>query len=111
MATTREKVAALVDHLRTMPPSAMSPEGRQLAEGYQIVAGLGFDPLPLLLPDSDAEADVLVDNLIGLLLEIRGDDLPPFDVSRYGELEGELEGPASPLELEPGEPPAAPPAE
>lgn len=101
--TTREKVLAIVDELRTMPPGDMSSEGRQLAEGYQIMAGLGFDPLPFLLPDSDAEADVMIDSLIALLVNLRGDDLPPFDLSRYGEDVVELEASPAAGELEAGD--------
>jgi hypothetical protein len=45
--------------------------------------GLGFDPLTHLLPQSEAEADQQVDSLIALLYQVRGDDLPPFDLERH----------------------------
>ncbi len=83
--TTREKILALVEALRTTPAEEMSGEGRELVELAQIMAGLGFDPLQHLVPESDADADVLVDKVIALLLQVRGDDLPPFDPALYAE--------------------------
>ena len=90
---TREKIEAAAAALFEMPREAMAPEARSLVEHVQMLRGLadfvGMD-LPenlveLVVPADDAEADVLVDKLIGLLLELRGDDLPPFDLARYGE--------------------------
>jgi hypothetical protein len=85
VASTLEKITELVRELEATPPAELGAEGRDLAEALQILAGLGIDPLGMLLPKSEPEADVLVDNLIVLLLSIRGDDLPPFDPGRYGE--------------------------
>lgn len=85
MATTWEKLNAVVDELRKTPPGEMAPEGRDLAELVQIAEGLGVDVFSMLLPRSPAEADVMVDKLLSLLFAIRGDDLPPFDPERYGE--------------------------
>ncbi len=82
--TTREKIQALIAALRETPAED-AQEGRHLVELVQIMAGLGFDPLAYLLPDTDAEADMLVDKVIALLLQLRGDDLPPFDPDLYGE--------------------------
>jgi len=39
--------------------------------------------------ETDADADYLVDSLLTLLFEVRGDDLPPYDRER---LPGELSG-------------------
>lgn len=83
--TTREKIVALVDALRTTPPDAIDDDARNLVELLQIAQGMGVDLLALIVPATDAEADVLVDKLLCLLLEVRGDDLPPFDPERYGE--------------------------
>lgn len=83
--TTRDKVLALVDAVKQTTLEELAPETRQLAEVLQIASGFGIDPLSWMVPDTDAEADILVDKLIAILLEIRGDDLPPFDPDRYGE--------------------------
>jgi hypothetical protein len=80
---TLEKIAALVDEVRTMPPDEASESSRGLIEMAQILAAFGIDPLAYLLPSSPAEADQMVDNLIAILLQVRGDDLPPFDLNRH----------------------------
>jgi hypothetical protein len=56
-------------------------------EMSQLAEGMGVDVWGAIMPDTPAEADVMVDGLLCLLLQLRGDDLPPFDPSRYGELE------------------------
>lgn len=81
--TTREKITALVDEVRKMSLSDCDESTRGLVEFAQIAAGFGFDPLTLLLPQSDAEADQQVDALIALLFQVRGDDLPTFDLERH----------------------------
>jgi hypothetical protein len=81
--TTREKIAALVTETRKIPLAEADPSTRGLVEMFQILTGLGFDPLAHLLPASDADADQQVDALITLLLEVRGDDLPPYDFERH----------------------------
>lgn len=81
--TTREKIGALVAEVRTMPLAEMSGASRDIAELLLIVQGFGFDPLGMLLPASDAEADELVDQLITLALQVRGDDLAPYDFDRH----------------------------
>jgi len=80
--TTREKIAALVAEVRTMRPREADEKTRGLIEMVQIMAGLGFDPLTMLLPDTDADADYMVDALITMLFEVRGDDLPAYDYER-----------------------------
>jgi hypothetical protein len=81
--TTREKIQALIDEVRTMDPREADPSSRNLIEAAQILQGLGVDPLAMLLPTTDAEADQQVDSLIALLYQVRGDDLPPFDLERH----------------------------
>jgi hypothetical protein len=81
--TTRAKIQALIDELATLRPGDADPKTRDLIEGLVIVRGLGFDPISLLMPETDADADYLVDALISLLLQVRGDDLPPFDFERH----------------------------
>lgn len=84
MATTLDKIHLMVAELRDLPPSELG-EGGDIAEALQIAEGLGIDVLGFFIPNTDAEADVLVDKLICLLFEVRGDDLPPFDLARYGD--------------------------
>lgn len=84
--TTRGKLLALAEHLRTLPTDHASPESRGLVEMVQIAEGFGLEVWEYVIPESDAEADLAVDQLIALLLNLRGDDLPPFDLERYGEL-------------------------
>lgn len=86
MATTRGNVIALIDAVAAMPPAEAAPDTRNFVELVQIGQGMGVDLVAMLVPESDAECDVMVDKLIALLLEVRGDDLPPFDVTRYGEM-------------------------
>ncbi len=81
--TTLEKIKTLADEFATMTPAEVDPSTRGLMEMAQIMRGLGFDPIEALLPTSDADADQLVDQLIALLLQVRGDDLPPFDLERH----------------------------
>lgn len=86
--TTHEKIRALADRFSTVNLAELAPDLGWIAEGIRIMRGLGIapaDPLSFILPTDPAETDVLVDKLIALLLELRGDDLPPFDPSRYGE--------------------------
>lgn len=83
MATTREKIERLIDEVRQMDPRDADESTRGLIEMAQIMAGLGFDPISMLMPQSDAEADEQVDALLALLLQVRGDDLPPFDLRRH----------------------------
>jgi hypothetical protein len=81
--TTRQKVDALIAAVRETPKADHMGELDELVELLNIATGLfGRDPLELLLPKSDAEMDVFVDKTIALLLQIRGDDLPPFDLAR-----------------------------
>jgi hypothetical protein len=85
MATTREKMLGLRDELRTLSLDDTSPETRGLVELVQIGAGFGLDVFDFLVPGTDAEADVMIDQLLGLLHRVRGDDLPPFRLDQYGE--------------------------
>ena len=81
--TTREKLKQLIEGFESVPASEIDGRSRDLLEVFQIINGFGFDLLGMLLPASDAEADLLVDTLITLLLEVRGDDLPPYDFRRH----------------------------
>lgn len=89
MATTIEKLSLLFDEIESTPPEDASPEARDMFELVQIARGFGFDLRTLLLPASAAEADVIVDKLIALLLQLRGDDLAPFDLERVALEAGE----------------------
>lgn len=81
--TTRQKVDMLITAVRETPKEEHSGELGELVELLNISTGiLGRDPLEMLLPKSDAELDMFVDKTIALLLEVRGDDLPPFDRAR-----------------------------
>jgi hypothetical protein len=76
----------LVDELDRTPREELSPEALSWLEFRDIARGLiGKDPLLLVVPDSDAETDLFVDKAIAFLLECRGDDLPPLDLTGYGE--------------------------
>lgn len=77
--TTAEKLTAMRDHLAAVDPDDMPPHARDFALNLQIAKGLGFDPFELILPDDPNELDEMIDGAIGLLLELRGDELPPFD--------------------------------
>lgn len=101
--TTREKVLAVARELATLPPDRMPDDLRHALTNLQAARGLPVlgrmipdDPIryavETILPDDPAECDVLIDRLIGLLLELRGDDLPPFDRGRYGESAAALRG-------------------
>jgi hypothetical protein len=81
--TTLEKIRAMVDEVRRMDPREAGGSTATLVEMTQIMAGLGYDPLAMLLPQSEAEADEMVDQLLALLLQVRGDDLAPFDLERH----------------------------
>lgn len=86
--TTQEKVRALAGRLGSLDFAELAPDLAWVVEGITILRGLGIgpaDPLAFLLPSDPAETDVLIDKLIALLLELRGDELPPFDPTRYGE--------------------------
>jgi hypothetical protein len=89
---TLEKIHALVDEVRLMKPDEASESSRGLIEMAQLSAAFGFDPLDMLLPSSPAEADQMVDSLIALLFQVRGDDLPPFELERHV-LDAEATGP------------------
>lgn len=80
---TLDKINQLVAEVRKMNPREADESTRGLIEMLQIMTGLGFDPLSMLLPDSPADADQMVDSLIALLFHVRGDDLPPFDLQRH----------------------------
>lgn len=90
---TLEKMTALVEHIAAIDPSTLGPEFRELVTNFQVVRGLADiagvrlpgNPLELILPADPAEADQTIDKVIALLVELRGDDLPPFDPARYGE--------------------------
>jgi hypothetical protein len=85
---THEKVRALTTELGSIDLAALAPELRGVMEGRDILRGLGIsipNPIDFLLPDDPDEADALVDKLIALLFELRGDELPAFDPTRYGE--------------------------
>lgn len=83
MSTTLEKIQMLIAEVRTMDTRDADPQTRGLVEVAQIMAGLGFDPLAMLLPTSPAEADQQVDALLTLLFQVRGDDLAPYDYDRH----------------------------
>lgn len=91
--TTLEKLSALATHVQRIDPASLAPEIRELVTNFQIVRGLADmvgirlpgNPLELILPADPSEADQTLDKLLCLLLELRGDDLPPFDPTRYGE--------------------------
>lgn len=76
--TTAEKVQAAIDELRQTPPEEMPADVRELIAGVQMLAGFGVDPFSLILPADPADADVMLDKTLALLLQLRGDDLPPF---------------------------------
>lgn len=82
---TLEKMNALITHLETMPVDDASPQQRDMVETLQIMEGLSGGRLGprMLLPQTEVEADQQVDDLITLLLQLRGDDLPPYDFDRH----------------------------
>ena len=94
--TTREKLLEVGERLATLAPENMPPELRDALTNLQAARGLPFlgkmipaDPLRYaighVIPDDPTTCDVMIDKLIALLLDLRGDDLPPFDPGRYGE--------------------------
>lgn len=76
--TTAEKITAMRDHLVSIDPDELPPSARDFALNLQIAKGLGFDPFDLILPDDPHELDEMIDGAVSLLLELRGDELPPF---------------------------------
>lgn len=101
--TTREKMLAVGERLATMAPDRMPPELREALTNLQAARGLPVlgrmipaDPIRYaiehVIPDDDAACALLVDKLIALLLDLRGDELPPFDPGRYGEQAADLHG-------------------
>ena len=85
MATTYEKMSVMRDELRTLAIEDTSSEMQPLVTFVQVAAGMGIDVFDWLIPDDPADADSFVDGLLALFHRIRGDDLPPFDLDRYGE--------------------------
>lgn len=87
--TTQEKIRALTDFLGQINPRDLPPEIRDLVEGFQIMQGMGIVSggglFEFLLPADPGDAEQTIDKVIGLLLDLRGDDLPPYDPNRYGE--------------------------
>lgn len=79
--TTAEKILMMRDHLATITPDELPDSARDFALNLQIARGLGFDPFDLILPDDPLELDEMIDGAIGLLLNLRGDDLPPLDLA------------------------------
>lgn len=84
--TTLEKLRALIAAIEDEDPEGFPDEVRGFVSGVQMLQGLGVDLFGMLLPDSDAEADMLVDHCIHLLISIRGEDLPPLSLTGYGEI-------------------------
>lgn len=85
MASTYEKMQALADELREQAISDTSEEMSGLLSLIQMAAALRIDVFEWLIPDDPAQADLFVDQIIALMLRLRGDDLPPFDPDLYGE--------------------------
>ena len=81
--TTREKIQKLIDEMRELDLREVDGTARGLVELYYMAQGFGLDPLSYILPTSDADADQLVDGLITLALQVRGDDLAPYDFDRH----------------------------
>jgi hypothetical protein len=96
--TTAQKIEAIRDHLMSIDPDELPEHARDFGQNLQIARGLGFDPFDLLLPDDPNELDEMIDGAVGLLLELRGDDLPPFDFRRFMPDE-----PDAPAELDDGD--------
>ena len=87
--TTREKILALVDQLKQTPIDDGAGEGRDLIELVQIAEGFGIDLFGQLVPQTNAEADVMIDKLLALGFQLRGDDLAPFDLEHVAREAGE----------------------
>lgn len=85
MASTYEKMQGLAAELREQAISDTSEEMSGLLSLVQMAAAVRIDVFEWLLPDDPAQADVFVDQIIALMLRLRGDDLPPFDPNLYGE--------------------------
>jgi hypothetical protein len=91
--TTKEKVELIVARLRQINPAALSPELGNIVRDFQAIRGVAdlvgvkipADPLSLILPDDAVDLDIALDKVIALLIDLRGDDLPPFDRTLYGE--------------------------
>jgi len=81
--TTAEKILAMRDHLAIIDPEEMPGAARDFALNMQIARGLGFDPFDMILPDDPNELDEMIDGAIGLLINLRGDELPPLDLRPY----------------------------
>lgn len=83
MTTTLAKLQELIVELESTPPGEVIGRQRDVMELLQIARGFGLDPVSFLIPETEAEADGMVDGLIVLLFHLRGDDLPPFDLERH----------------------------
>ena len=76
---TKEKIAALVAHARTLAPEQLPKDVRGLVSNFQTLRGFAglvpgvpqipADPLSLLIPDDNSSAEILLDKMICLLLE------------------------------------------
>jgi hypothetical protein len=86
--TTARKIDLMIEAIETMDPAGAAPEARQFIAGLQMLRGMGIDLLAIIRPDDDDDCALFIDGAIRLLLQLRGDDLPPFDPNGYGELEG-----------------------
>lgn len=84
--TTAEKIRAMRDYLATIDPAELDDKAREIATGVQMMRGFGWDPFDLMLPEDPTDLEQFIDDAIRLLLGLRGDDLPPFDVTAYGEV-------------------------
>lgn len=89
MASTHEKMQALAVELRQQALEDTSDEAQGFVTLVQLAAGFGIDVFEWIIPDDPADADVFLDQLLALLLRVRGDDLPPFDPDLYGEAAGD----------------------
>ena len=105
MASTHEKMQALAAELKEQALSDTSEETAGFVTLVQLAAGFGIDVFDWIIPDDPAQADVFLDQLLALLMRVRGDDLPPFDPNLYGEAIDAQPALERPAELE-----AAPPA-
>jgi hypothetical protein len=85
--TTQQKIEGLIAAVSTLDPATCAPEVRGFVATIQMAAGFGIDFFEVLRPDDPADADLLIDRCLILLFQLRGDDLPPFDPSMFGELD------------------------
>lgn len=109
--TAREKLQTIVSSVLEAPPEQLPDDIRGLVNHLNTARGLAplvgiqipENPLEAILPDADADLDVLIDKTIAFLIGLRSDELPAYDPtgSGYGDRPQALVGPVKHVYADP----------